>query len=89
MIIETKFGKFKILKNYREAFDKELFEAKYFSEIYDRFDYIVGDISSEKLRLKGFTKQKNDPKFYRNIPIYLAESCNMNTAYFILERVNE
>ena len=89
MIIETKFGKFNLLKNYRDAYDRDAFEKRYFPELYDKFSFIVGDISSEKLRLRGFSKHRNDPRFYRNIPIYLAENCNMNTAYYILERVNE
>ena len=84
MLIETIHGKFKLLKNYRNAFDKQYFEKRYIPEVYNKFKFIVGDISSDILRLKGFDTSHN---FYRNIPIYLSESCNMNTAYYILEKV--
>lgn len=86
MTIETKYGKFKLLKNHRDAFNKEVFEQKYIPEIYDKHDFLVGDISSDILRIKGFDKNNKSKNFYRNIPIYLSESCNMNTAYYILER---
>ena len=87
MIVETIHGKFKILKNYRDAFDREYFEKRYIPEIYNKFKFIVGDISSNILRLKGFDQNKTSRDFYRNIPIYLSESCNMDTAYYILEKI--
>lgn len=89
MTIETKFGKFKIHKNYRDGFEKDAFEKRYIPEVYDKFNFIVGDVSSGILRLKGFHNPHANNTHYRNIPIYLAESCNFNTAYYILERVKD
>lgn len=89
MIIETKYGQFKLLKNYRDAFSKVEFEERYHPEVYDKFTFIVGDISADILRIKGFDINKRSPNFYRNIPIYLSESCNMNAAYYILERISD
>ena len=75
MIIETIFGQFELLNNNKEAFDILKFQERYVKEVYDKYDYIIGDISSDMLRLKGFysdTKRTN----YKEIPIYLNESCN-------------
>ncbi len=86
MIIETKKGNFTLLKNVKEAFEKTKFEEKYIEECFDRYDYIVGDISSEILRLKGFDSSNKGNKSYKCIPDYLYESCAFNCAYYILKR---
>ncbi|MEU6748763.1 YutD family protein [Spirillospora sp. NPDC046719] len=44
---------FHIVHNYREAFDAEKLEQR-FSDVLDKYDYIVGDWGFEQLRLKGF-----------------------------------
>ena len=57
-MIEVNNIKYDIVKNYRDAFDKDEFIEKctdYFSD----YDYIVGDIAYGKLRLKGFYDSKN------------------------------
>jgi uncharacterized protein YutD len=41
------------------------------------------------LRLRGFSEEDKGPQSYKKIPDYLNESCNMNTAYFILKRGTE
>ena len=56
MEIEAENNKYKLIKNYREAFDKEMFLARY-TDYYKDYDYIVGDIAYSKLRLKGFNKK--------------------------------
>ncbi|MBZ5943213.1 DUF1027 domain-containing protein, partial [Weissella cibaria] len=39
--------------NYREAFNEELL-AERFVGLFSRYDFLVGDIGSGQLRLKGF-----------------------------------
>ena len=46
---------FELVENYREAFDEETFKNKY-SELLNKYDFIVGDVGYEKLRLAGFIK---------------------------------
>jgi len=53
MDIEVNNKKYELIKNYKEAFDKEEFLSKCTDYFYD-YDYIVGDIAYGKLRLKGF-----------------------------------
>lgn len=81
---------YKIVENYREGLNLEMLEARY-SDFLEKYDYIVGDISYEKLRLRGFYYSKN-----KKVPIdmrisslkdYLTEYCNFGCAYFVLERM--
>ena len=92
MIIEVEKNKYKLVKDYRDAFDKDLFLEKY-TNFFDEYDYIVGDIAYSKLRLKGFTKKNNkiNNKIndYNNLDKYLKENCAFNCKYFILEKIIE
>lgn len=92
MIIEVEKNKYKLIKDYKEGFDKDLFLEKYTS-FFDEYDYIVGDIAYSKLRLKGFTKKENkiNNKIndYSNLDKYLKENCAYDCKYFILEKVVE
>ena len=90
MVIEVENNKYKLIKDYREAFDKNLFLDKYTS-FFENYDYIVGDIAYSKLRLKGFNT-KNNKQFNKindsnNIDKYIKENCAYNCKYFILEKV--
>jgi uncharacterized protein YutD len=86
MLIETQFGNFELIHNTKDAFDIAKFNARYV-DTFDRFEYIVGDVASELLRLKGFVSDPKDKNFFKYIPDYLNESCNYQCGYFILKRV--
>ena len=86
MVIKTKKGFFEVLKNVREALNIEKFEEAYLEEYFDSYEYIVGDIASELLRLKGFNKTDGT---FNKIPEYLAESCVYKCGFFILRRIDE
>lgn len=92
MIIEVENNKYKLIKDNREAFDKELFLQKYTS-FFEQYDYIVGDIAYSKLRLKGFTKKGNKLfnkiNNYENVDKYILENCAYGCRYFILEKIND
>ena len=87
MMIETEFGDFELVKDYKEAFNLEMFIERYVPVAFNKYTYIVGDVSAEKLRLRGFNKDPKSPNGFTRIPDYLNESCNFNCAYFILKRV--
>jgi uncharacterized protein YutD len=87
MIIDTDFGQFEILKNHREGFDLVKFHERYVDVTFDKFTYLVGDLSSGLLRLKGFNQDPKSINGFKRIPDYLNESCNMNCPYFIIKRV--
>ena len=91
-IINTEDNSYKLIKNYRDAFDEEAFLEKctsYFKE----YDYIVGDIAYSKLRLKGFNnknnKNYNKINDYKNVEKYINENCAYGCRYFILEKVDK
>ena len=92
MLIEVENNKYKLIKDYKDGFDKDMFLEKYTS-YFENYDYIVGDIAYSKLRLKGFNN-KNNKYFnklndYNNVEKYLKENCAYDCRYFILEKVNE
>ena len=89
MTIKTEFGEFELIKNYREAFNLEQFILRYVDVAFDRYTYLVGDVSSTILRIKGFSKDDQGANSYKLIPDYLNESCSKNCAYYILKRIKK
>ncbi len=89
MIVETKFGKYELLKNYKDAFDIAMYEAKYIEEVYDKYTYILGDMSGGILRLKGFSSDPKSKNSYYIIPDFIIESCAFECAYFVLKRIKD
>lgn len=89
MIVETTNGKYELIKNYKDGFDKTMFEAKYIEEVYDKYTYILGDMSGGILRIKGFSSDPKSKNSYFIIPDYLVESCAFECAYFVLKRIKE
>lgn len=90
IMIEDK--KFEIVQDYREAFDSERLGERY-SEILNKYDYIVADWGFEQLRLKGFYDNRNRkvPQDQRiaNLQDYLYEYCNFGCPYFVLQRIDD
>lgn len=87
MLIDSKKGRYKVESNYRDAFRLDVFEEKYIEECFDKYLYIVGDISSGILRLKGFDTNPKSKNYFGFIEDYLELSCAMGCPYFILKRI--
>lgn len=83
---------FELIENYRECFSEEQFIARY-SDILDKYDYIVGDYGYDQLRLKGFYKDSNKKaemsKRFSNIQDYIFEYCNFGCPYFVLRHLSK
>ena len=88
MLIKCSKGMYKVEKNYRDAFKLEEFQDKYIEECFDRYPYIVGDVSSNILRLKGFDDNPKSNAFYKNIDKYIEDSCSFGCPHFILSRIH-
>ncbi len=80
---------YEIIKNYNDAIVEEEIKER-LTEYFDEFDYVVGDWSYGKLRLKGFnestnknTKNINDIK---NLDEYINNYCSYGCKYFVLKR---
>lgn len=80
---------YKLVKD-NDGFDKETIEEK-LTEYFDDFDYVVGDWSYGKLRLKGFCNKDNkrftEYNDYKKVDEYLEKECSYGCKYFILERI--
>lgn len=89
-LIEVETNKYKLIKDYKEAFDIDDFTSRY-TDYFKDYDYIVGDIAYSKLRLKGFynkdSKKVNKINNYQNVDKYISENCANDCKYFILEKV--
>lgn len=89
MDIEINNQKYELIKNYKDAFDKEDFLSKCTDYFYD-YDYIVGDIAYGKLRLKGFYDEKSKKvkkiNNFKNVDDYLKTYCANDCKYFIVKK---
>lgn len=80
---------YNLVKNYREAYNADVVKEKitdYFSE----YDFIFGDWSYGKVRLKGFYSEKH-PKVSEinnisNLDEYIEKNCAYGCKYFLLEK---
>ena len=91
-MIEVNDIKYEMVKDYRDAFDLNDFISHY-TDFYEDYDYIVGDIAYNKLRLKGFYDNKNkkakDINNYKNVDKYINNDCAFDCRYFILKKIKE
>lgn len=89
-MIEVENNKYEIVKDYKNAFELDVF-IEYYTDFFEDYDYLVGDIAYGKLRLKGFYDSKNKKvkniNNYNNVSKYLEEDCAVDCRYYILKRV--
>ena len=89
-MIEVENNKYNLIENYKDGFDKAEFK-KLYTDYFEEYDYIIGDWSYGKLRLKGFCNKINkicnkinDIKFKDD---YIKNLCSYDCKYFVLEKV--
>lgn len=93
MVKKYKFNEleYELIQNYKDGFDKEAVE-NLITDYFDNYDYIVGDWSYGKLRLKGFCDKENRiNNKINNIKIleqYIKENCAYECKYFVLKKVS-
>lgn len=89
-LIRTQAGTYEVIEENRDGWNPEAFKERY-SDILDKYDYIVGDWGYGQLRLRGFYSDAN-----RKVPFeqrisaldeYLHEFCNFGCPYFVLQKV--
>lgn len=81
---------YEVVVDHKNGWKPEAFRDRY-SEVLERYDFIVGDWGYNQLRLRGFFKDSH-PKATKDSSIatlqdYLNEYCNFGCAYFIIEKV--
>lgn len=83
---------YELIKDFNNAFVLEDLEEKLTDYFYD-YDYIVGDYSYEKLRLKGFYEKNNKKATQINnikdLETYIRDYCNYNAKYFVLKKTKK
>ncbi|MDF2720402.1 MAG: hypothetical protein K0Q59_77 [Paenibacillus sp.] len=82
---------YELVQEHKNGYNFEAFRDR-FSEVLERYDFIVGDWGYSQLRLKGFFKENNKnsnkDSCISGLHDYLNEYCNFGCAYFILRKVN-
>lgn len=81
---------YELVREYKDGFVYEDALSK-FTDYFDNYDYILGDWSYGKLRLKGFCDKDN--KIYKKIndinmvDDYIKDNCAYECRYFILKKI--
>ena len=82
---------YKVIENFREGFNIEALNERY-NDIFERYDFIVGDWGHEKLRLKGFFKHSHKlatpDRDIDYLSEYILEYCNFGCPYFVVRRLS-
>ncbi len=92
VIVQVGGKNYEIVQNHKQGWNPEVFRDRY-SEVLERYDYIIGDWGYSQLRLKGFYRD-NHPKATKDSTIsylvdYINEYCNFGCAYFVLQKCKE
>lgn len=81
---------YELIKDEKNGFDFEVVSAK-FTDYFLPYDYVCGDWSYGKLRLKGFcdktNKIYNERNNYQNLDKYIKEECAYGCKYFVIKKV--
>lgn len=80
---------YELIHENKNGWNIEAFRER-FSDVLERYDYVVGDWGYNQLRLKGFFRD-NHPKVTRDSAFssmvdYINEYCNFGCAYFVLHK---
>lgn len=91
MIFKTGGNAYTLAHEHKNGWNAEAFKERY-SEVLERYDYIVGDWGYNQLRLRGFYKDGH-PRATKDSTIsclvdYLNEYCNFGCAYFVLQKLD-
>lgn len=88
--IEIKGITYEIIRNDENCIDKEELELK-ITDYFDNYDYIFGDYSYEKVRLKGYNdsnnKKANKINDIKYLEDYILNYCSHGAKVFLLKKV--
>lgn len=80
---------YRLLVDHREGFETDALKQRYTS-FFDRYDFIIGDWASDKLRLKGFyqlnPQKRGQFKQIDQLTDYLNEYINYGAPYFLMAK---
>lgn len=88
--VEIDNNVYEIITDYKNGFDLDDF-INHYTDFYEDYDYIVGDIAYNKLRLKGFYDSSNKKvkkiNNYSDLEEYLREYCAVDCKYYVLKKI--
>ncbi len=83
---------YELIENNKEGFS-EVEVLNRYTDYFGDYDYILGDWSYGKLRLKGFCDKKNKIfntiNDFEKVQNYIKEHCAYGCKYFILKKINK
>lgn len=74
---------YKLIKCHKVDNWEELLMTRYVA-LFDKYDYIIGDISANMLRITGFYKKG----FEKDSSHHIQKRCAYDAPYFIIEKKN-
>lgn len=81
---------YEIIKDYKNGFEEEPTKEK-ITDYFNEYDYILGDWSYGKLRLKGFNNKENKNfkpiNDIEKVDDYIKNHCAYECRYFILKKI--
>lgn len=81
---------YEVEKDYKNGFNFEEVKELY-TDYFDDYDYIFGDYSADKVRLKGFFDSKNKKATRINdikgLDDYIKNYCNYECRYFLIKKI--
>lgn len=83
---------YNIIRNDNNCYDQEVVQERIKeTDYFDKYDYIMGDYSYDKVRLKGYynSKNKNATKIndYKTMDDYIENYCQQGSNIFVLEKI--
>jgi len=89
-MIEVDNVKYEIVENVNNCFDEEIFKSLY-TDYFKPYDYIFGDFSYDKVRLKGYYDDKNKKANKINklstLDDYKENYCSKGANTYLLKKV--
>ncbi|GGG76315.1 YutD family protein [Paenibacillus radicis (ex Gao et al. 2016)] len=80
---------YELLHENRNGWNADAFKDRY-SEVLERYDFIIGDWGYNQLRLKGFFRDNHmkatKESAFSGMTDYINEYCNFGCAFFVLEK---
>lgn len=91
MIFMAGGNAYSLFHEHKSGWNPEAFRER-FSEVLERFDYIVGDWGYNQLRLRGFYRdghpKASKESAFSSVVDYINEYCNFGCAYFVLNKLD-